>query len=92
MNPEDIMKAMQQQMGGMGQRFQSTLSRQPTTEELDKFIDRCMKEKDLNPKMLFQQIVYQIQPPEGHTTMNSFVEEEVYPMVLNRIKARFEGK
>lgn len=91
MNPEDIIRAMQQQMNS-GMQQQSSLTRQPTTSELDKFIDRCMEEPDLNPQMLFQEIVYKIQPPEGHTTMLSIPEGEIYPLVLDRIKQRFGGK
>ena len=91
MNPEDIIRAMQQQMNG-GMQQSSSLTRQPTTAELDEFIDRCMEEHDLNPQMLFQQIVYKIQPPEGHTTMHSIPEGEIYPLVLDRIKQRFGGK
>jgi len=90
MNPEDIFKAMQQQMSGM--QRQSSLTREPTTAELDEFIDRCMEEHDLNPQMLFQQIVYKIQPPEGHVTFHSIPEGEIYPLVLERIKQRFGGK
>ena len=83
-------KIFQQQMNGGMQS--SSLTRQPTTVELDEFIDRCMEEHDLNPQMLFQQIVYKIQPPEGHTTFHSIPEGEIYPLVLNRIKERFGGK
>ena len=90
MNPEDIIRMMQQQRSGMEQ--ESSLTRQPTTAELDKFIDRCMEEHDLNPQMLFQDIAYKIQPPEGHTTILSIPEGEIYPLVLDRIKQRFGGK
>lgn len=86
----NIFRQMRQQMNGMQQ--QSSLTRQPTTAELDKFIDRCVEEHDLNPQMLYQQIVYKIQPPEGHTTMHSIPEGEIYPLVLDRIKERFGGK
>ena len=89
MNPEEIIRQMQQQMYGS---IEPSLTRQPTTAELDEFIDRCMEEHDLNPQMLFQQIVYKIQPPEGHTTMHSIPEGEIYPSVLDRIKQRFGGK
>lgn len=91
MNPEDIIRAMQQQMND-GMQQSSSLTRQPTTAELDEFIDRCMEEHDLNPQMLFQQIVYKIQPPKGHATITSIPEGEIYSLVLDRIKQRFGGK
>ena len=86
MNVEDFMRQMQ---GMSGMSSQSVLTRQPTTEELDKFIDRCMEEHDLNPHMLHNEVVFRIQPPEGRTVMNTFEEEEIYPLVLHRIQERF---
>lgn len=86
MNVEDFMRQMQ---GMSGMNNQSVLTRQPTTEELDKFIDRCMEEHDLNAHMLHNALVYKLQPPNGHTVMNSLEEEEIYPLVLNRIQERF---
>lgn len=74
-----------------GMQQSSTLTRNPTTQELDTFIERCKKEHDLNDIMLYNEIVLKIQPQEGMTTMNSFVELEIYPMVLKRLETLIQG-
>ena len=42
-----------------------------------------------NPHMLHNELVFRIQPPEGRTVVNTFEEEEIYPLVLHRIQERF---
>ena len=85
-NPEEILRQIR------GEQRVSSLNRPPTTQELDIFIDRCMKEHDLNYQMLYNNIVFKLQPPDGVVVVNSFAEEEIYPMVLRRIEERVRGE
>ncbi|AUR87488.1 hypothetical protein NVP1101O_077 [Vibrio phage 1.101.O._10N.261.45.C6] len=86
MNVEQILRQIR------GEPEESVLTRNPTTTELDEFIDRCLKEHDMNYQMLYNNIVFKIQPPENAVTMTSFAENEIYPMVLNRIQERVSGE
>lgn len=80
MNPEDIMKAMQAQMHGHNQ---STLLREPTLQELDTFIDRCLDELDEVPYTLAQSIMFKLD-----RSVHSPAEAEILPMVLDRMQQR----
>lgn len=85
MSIRDIHNSVFQSMQG------SSLTRQPTIQELDEFIDRCMKKEDINLHMLAQNLAYRLQPPNNHTVILSVYEVEIYPLVLQRIKQRIEG-
>lgn len=85
-NPQDILRQMQ------GMQNSSVLLRTPITQELDEFIDRVMERHDMNPQMLFQDLKYKLEPPQGHVSMLSFEEAEIYPMVMDRLIERFGGK
>ena len=78
MNQEDIIRMMQGQMGG-GQQ-QSWLERQPTTKELDTFIERCKNELGYTEHSLFDTIKFRLE--QG---VHSPIEGEILPMVLQRI-------
>lgn len=78
MNEQDILNMMRQQMSGMQQ---SVLSRQPTVEELDKFIERCCKEKDETLYSLAQALVFKLE-----RCVHSIPEGEIYPTVIARIQ------
>lgn len=81
MNPQDIINQMMQQQN------RSVLTRQPTTEELDKFIDKIVAEKDETLYSTFQAIAFKLE-----RGVHSLPEGEIYPLVLNRIKERVEGE
>ena len=66
---------------------QSYLERQPTTEELDKFIDYVLTERDETAYSLFQAIQLKLEQQ-----MHSPVEAEIYPQVLARIAERYGNK
>jgi len=85
MNPNDFINMMKQ--GGQA----SYLKRQPTVQELDKFIDLCMEKADYNLYMLFQDISCKLQPPNNNAVVLSVYEVEIYPLVLQRIKQRIGG-
>ncbi|AGH32253.1 hypothetical protein VPHG_00190 [Vibrio phage 11895-B1] len=80
MNIDDMISMMQG-----GQQQQSCLTRKPTQEELDKFIDRC-KERDETLYSLFQAINFKLERQP-----HSIPEGEILPKVLTRIKERVEG-
>ena len=51
MNPEESIRMMQ----GGGDNT-SVLKRNPTTTELDEFINRVMEKHDMNPQMLYMDL------------------------------------
>lgn len=87
MNPEDFIRMMH---GGSGSNT-SVLKRNPTTTELDEFINRAMEKHDMNPQMLYLDLQNKLEPRQG-VSMLSFEEAEIYPMVMNRLVERFGGK
>ena len=82
MNPEDFIRMMQ----GGGNNT-SVLKRNPTTKELDEFINRVMEKHDMNPQMLYLDLQNKLD-----MNMISFEEAEIYPMVMKRLVERFGGK
>lgn len=87
MNPEDFIRMMH----GGGSGNNSVLKRNPTTSELDEFINRVMEKHDMNPQMLYLDLQNKLEP-QRDVSMLSFEEAEVYPMVMNRLVERFGGK
>ena len=87
MNPEDFIRMMQG--GGSGN---SVLKRNPTTTELDEFINRVMEKHDMNPQMLYMDLKNKLEPQDNSVVMLSFEEAEIYPMVMKRLVERFGGK
>lgn len=83
MNPEDFIRMMH----GGGGSIDSVLKRNPTTTELDEFINRVMEKHDMNPQMLYLDLKNKL-----GVSMLSFEESEIYPMVMNRLVERFGGK
>lgn len=63
---------------------QSFLIRKPTIQELDKFIDRVLAEKDETPYTIYQALAFKLEQQ-----MHSPVEAETYPMIINRLGERF---
>lgn len=84
MNPEDFIRMMH------GGNNASVLKRDPTTTELDEFINRVMEKHDMNPQMLYLDLQNKLEPQRG-VSMLSFEEAEIYPMVMNRLVERFGG-
>lgn len=82
MNPQDFIRMMH---GGGNNN--SVLKRNPTSTELDEFINRVMQEHDMNPQMLYLDLQNKL-----GVSMLSFEESEIYPMVMNRLVERFGGK
>lgn len=78
MNINDMIKQMQ------GQKPESVLTRKPTIEEIDLFIDRVMKEKDETLYSMHQAIVFKLERQP-----HSLVESEIYPLVLERLVERY---
>lgn len=76
-NVEEMMNQMK------GGKPQSVLTRKPTNEELDTFIDRVLDEKDETPFTMAQAILYTL-----NESYHSIVEAEIYPMVLARMEER----
>ncbi|ASV41250.1 hypothetical protein [Vibrio phage JSF13] len=72
--------------GGSGNN--NVLKRNPTTTELDEFINRAMQKRDMNPQMLYLDLQNKLEPQRG-VSMLSFEEAEIYPMVMNRLVERF---
>ena len=87
MNPEESIRMMQ----GGGDNT-SVLKRNPTTTELDEFINRVMEKHDMNPQMLYMDLKNKLEPQGSSVVMLSFEEVEIYPMVMNRLGERFGGK
>lgn len=71
-------------MNMFNQEPESCLTRNPTRQELDLFIDRVLKEKDETSMTMFQAIVYKLKMQP-----HSLPEGEIYPMVLERLQQRF---
>lgn len=82
MNEQDLLNMVRQQMGGMQQ---SVLSRQPTVEEVDKFIDKCCNDRDETLYSLAQALIFKLE-----RCVHSIPEGEIYPMVIARIQQRLE--
>ena len=87
MNPEEFIRMMQGGGNNTG-----VLKRNPTTTELDEFINRVMEKHDMNPQMLYLDLQNKIKTQVNSVVMLSFEEAEVYPMVINRLVERFGGK
>ncbi len=84
MNPEQIIRMMQGGGNNTG-----VLKRNPTTMELDDFINRVMEKHDMNPQMLYMDLKNKLEPQGNRVVMLSFEEAEIYPMVMNRLVERF---
>lgn len=84
MNPEEFMRMMQG-----GGSTDSVLKRNPTTNELDEFINRVMENHDMNPQMLYLDLQNKLKLQGNSVVMLSFEEAEIYPMVMNRLVERF---
>ena len=84
MNPEEFMRMMQ----GGGNNT-SVLKRNPTTTELDEFINRVMEKHDMNPQMLYMGLKNKLEPQGNCVVMLSFEEVEIYPMIMSRLVERF---
>lgn len=81
MNQEQLRRMLQGQNQQQGQPEK--------VSDLDKFIDRCMKEKDETLFSLGQGINMYLQ----RSQILSYLELEVYPQVLQRIQIRLnEGE
>ncbi len=86
MNPEDIFSQM---MGGQ-QPQQIHVPQEEMETKVKEFIDRCLEDKDYTLHSLAQEIVYLLQPPQGHTTMLQIGMKEVLPVVLQQIDRRLK--
>lgn len=70
-----------------GQQQQSCLLRKPTEQELDAFISRVLHEKDETPYSMFNSIQFKLEHQ-----WHSPAEQEIYPMVLERLNYLYGEK
>lgn len=79
MTHEEMVRMMQSQMGGQQQH-----SPDITVELIDRFIQRCIDERDETLYTLAQALQWKLQ----QSPMVSFPELEVYPVILQRLQER----